>query len=95
LGEREIQASLEALGGEWGIEDGWLTRVIATATYREGLALIESAGTLAEELDHHPTLTLDYRSVRVALLTHDVGGLTSLDVDYAGRLNEMVQSADT
>lgn len=37
----------------------------------------------AERIDHHPEWTNVYRTVNVILSTHDVGGITALDVDLA------------
>ena len=40
-------------------------------------------GFLAEAADHHPDLDLRWRTVRVALTTHDAGGLTGRDLALA------------
>ena len=43
-------------------------------------------GFLAEAADHHPDLDVRWRKVRVALTTHDSGGLTANDVDLARQI---------
>ncbi|MDP9889578.1 pterin-4a-carbinolamine dehydratase [Pseudarthrobacter enclensis] len=40
-------------------------------------------GASAEEVNHHPDLTLTYSTVGVTLSSHDVGGITSRDIDLA------------
>ena len=40
----------------------------------------------AEAADHHPDLDIRYRKVRVALSTHDAGGLTDKDFDLAAEI---------
>jgi 4a-hydroxytetrahydrobiopterin dehydratase len=37
----------------------------------------------AEAANHHPDIDIRWRSVRIALTTHDAGGLTVLDFDLA------------
>ena len=37
----------------------------------------------AEEANHHPDITLTYPEVIVTLSSHDVGGITSRDLDLA------------
>ncbi|NYG56466.1 4a-hydroxytetrahydrobiopterin dehydratase [Nocardioides perillae] len=55
----------------------------ATADFATGLALVARVGAAAEAADHHPDVVLTYGSVTVRLTSHDVGGLTSRDVDLA------------
>jgi 4a-hydroxytetrahydrobiopterin dehydratase len=40
-------------------------------------------GQLAEEADHHPDIDIRYNRVTLALVTHDSGGITQLDIDLA------------
>ena len=35
-------------------------------------------------MDHHPEWSNVYSTVRVALVTHDAGGITQRDVELAG-----------
>ena len=39
--------------------------------------------SLAEEIDHHPFLTVGYNHLRIELWTHDKGGITALDLAFA------------
>lgn len=54
-----------------------------TGDFATGLALVDRIGAAAEEADHHPDVTLTYPAVVVTLASHDVGGITSRDVDLA------------
>jgi 4a-hydroxytetrahydrobiopterin dehydratase len=68
---------------------GWrLTREALTATFRTrkfstGLELVNRIGASAEQANHHPDLTLTYPEVSVTLSSHNVGGITSRDIDLA------------
>ena len=46
-------------------------------------AFVNQVGELAEEAGHHPDIDIRYNKVRLALVTHDAGGLTSKDFDLA------------
>ncbi len=52
---------------------GWMTRV----------------AMVAEKLDHHPEWSNVYRTVDVTLATHDVAGVTSLDITLAEAMNRL------
>jgi 4a-hydroxytetrahydrobiopterin dehydratase len=74
----------------WQVEDSHLVREIATVDYPSGARLIEAQVDLAERLNHHPDVTLGYRRVRIEVWTHDQGGLTQLDLDYAEGLDSLI-----
>ena len=47
------------------------------------IAFVVRIGFFAECADHHPDLDVRWKRVRVALSTHDAGGLTEKDLDLA------------
>ncbi len=47
----------------------------------------------AEEANHHPDLDLRYPFLAVKLVSHDVGGVTSRDLELAGRISELAAAA--
>ena len=75
-----------------GLED-WrhlLTGIRArfrTGDFATGLLLVDRIGAAAEEANHHPDITLTYPEVIVTLSSHDVGGITSRDLDLARRIS--------
>ena len=77
-------------GPRSGLED-WrhlLTGIRArfrTGDFATGLALVDRIGAAAEEAGHHPDISLTYSEVIVTLSSHDVGGITSRDIDLARR----------
>ena len=44
----------------------------------------------AEKWDHHPEWTNVYNNVSITLTTHDVGGLSALDVKLARKIDQLV-----
>ncbi|QGU03693.1 4a-hydroxytetrahydrobiopterin dehydratase [Corynebacterium comes] len=55
----------------------------STGDFTTGLRLVTLIGESADAANHHPDITLTYPSVSVTLSSHDVGGLTSRDIDLA------------
>ena len=74
----------------WRVSDGYLVREVRMTDYRATARLFEAQVDTAESLDHHPVVTIGYRSVRVELWTHDRGGVTRLDTDYAEAFDEIL-----
>ena len=87
LSDAEIAQALAGLAG-WRREGDEIVREFQLADFVAALGLITQIGVLAERMDHHPTLTNTYNRVRVALSTHDLGGISDYDVRLAGEINE-------
>jgi 4a-hydroxytetrahydrobiopterin dehydratase len=70
-----------------------------TGDFATGVALVDRIGAAADEANHHPDVQLTYPEVIVTLSSHDVGGITSRDVDLARRISgfaaELGAEADT
>ncbi len=49
-----------------------------------------SIALVAEAMDHHPDWSNSWNVVDVSLTTHSTGGLTSLDVELARRIDVIV-----
>ncbi len=58
-----------------------------TGSFTQGLELVNRLGEAAEAAHHHPDVVLTYPQVDVDLTSHDVGGVTSRDVDLARRIS--------
>jgi len=58
-----------------------------TGSFVKGLELVTRITEVAEEANHHPDVVLTYPQVDVDLVSHDVGGVTSRDVDLARRIS--------
>jgi len=76
---------------EWHVEDGHLVREIVTTDYPTAVRIVDAQVELCERLDHHPIVTIGYRTLRFELWTHDRDGLTTLDLSFADGLDEIVR----
>jgi len=66
-----------------------------TFTFRdfsEAFGFMSRVALAAEKHDHHPEWRNVYKTVDVVLTTHDVGGLTQLDIDLARTMNAIAAS---
>ena len=64
-----------------------------TGDFATGLALVDRIGAAAEAADHHPDISLTYPEVIVTLSSHDVGGITSRDLDLARTISGFAAEA--
>ena len=74
---------------EWKIESGELVRTFQFEDFVAALDFVNRVGAVAEEAKHHPDVDIRYNRVRLALVSHDAGGLTSKDFDVAHRVDKL------
>jgi 4a-hydroxytetrahydrobiopterin dehydratase len=67
----------------WAIEDGALIRTFSFSDFLDALGFVNRVAAAAERAGHHPDIDIRYNRVRLALVTHDAGGLTAKDFDLA------------
>jgi 4a-hydroxytetrahydrobiopterin dehydratase len=82
LADAEITAGLAALPG-WTRDGDAIVKTFDCGTFAAAVAFVVRIGFFAERADHHPDLDVRWKRVRVALSTHDAGGLTAKDFDLA------------
>ncbi|WEK54341.1 MAG: 4a-hydroxytetrahydrobiopterin dehydratase [Candidatus Cohnella colombiensis] len=83
LTDSELQEGLKALVG-WTVEDDkWLSKKYLFPTFPEAIAFVNKVALHAEQVQHHPFISIDYRRVTLRLTTWSSGGLTKLDINSA------------
>jgi len=81
----EIQQALQSLPG-WKLNGKAIERDYQFSNFVEAMAFVNR---IAEAVNHHPDITLSYNKVKLALISHDSGGVTQRDVRMAGKINEI------
>ncbi len=86
----ERQAVLAELDG-WSLVDGRdaISKTFTFKNFNEAFGWMSRVAMVAEKMDHHPEWFNVYKTVEVTLATHDVGGLSSLDVKLAKMMDKM------
>ena len=82
LGDAEIARELTSTPG-WARAGDKLARTFEFADFVTAFGFMAGAALVAERMNHHPEWSNVYRTVRVELSTHDVGGLSRLDFELA------------
>lgn len=88
LNDDEIRSSLSSLEG-WKRDGDHITREYSLEDFVEAVELVNAFLEPAEDLNHHPDLTVSWGSVDVRVTTHDAGGLTERDFELAEKYNRI------
>jgi 4a-hydroxytetrahydrobiopterin dehydratase len=73
---------------DWQIDGGELVRDFKFEDFLAAMRFVNKVAELAEAAGHHPDIDIRYNKVRLALVTHDAGGLTKKDFDLAGQADK-------
>jgi 4a-hydroxytetrahydrobiopterin dehydratase len=90
LSQGEIAASLKSLNG-WAIENGKLHKEFKFKNFIEAFGFMSRVALIAEGMNHHPEWFNVWNKVVIDLTTHDVGGISDLDFEFAGRMEQLLK----
>jgi len=86
LGDPEIEAQLAELQG-WAREGEAITKTFELADFVGSVELVDRIVAPAEEMNHHPDLSVSWNKVTVSITNHEAGGLTAADFELAQKID--------
>jgi 4a-hydroxytetrahydrobiopterin dehydratase len=84
----EISTGIAALT-DWQVVNGKLNRTFKFKDFVDAFAFMNKIAIIAEEMGHHPELFNVYNRVVIDLITHDTGGISTLDLELAKKINAL------
>lgn len=82
LTHQEIQQRMKDVPG-WTLVDGRaIRRQFTFGSFPEAISFVVRIAFHAEDADHHPDITINWKHVALSFTTHSEGGLT--EKDFAG-----------
>lgn len=89
LSAADVDAQLEEQQLRWTREGDVLVTTVKLHDFAGALAFVNVVAAAAEAANHHPDIDIRWDTVRLALTTHDSGGLTLLDLALAGVVDRL------
>jgi 4a-hydroxytetrahydrobiopterin dehydratase len=88
LSEEEIGERLSELEG-WDREGDAIVKSFDRGDFVGSVKFVDSLVEPAEEMNHHPDLSISWNEVKVSLSTHSEGGLTGNDFELARKIDAL------
>ncbi|MGB9145562.1 MAG: 4a-hydroxytetrahydrobiopterin dehydratase [Acidobacteriaceae bacterium] len=88
LDDKTIASKLQSLP-RWKLDGGELVRRCEFRNFVEAMQYVNGVAELAEGAGHHPDIDIRYNKVKLALMSHDAGGLTDRDFDLAAAIDSL------
>ena len=89
LNDNEIETRLTKLDG-WSRRGHEILREFEFEDFVGSIRFVDALVAPAEEMGHHPDLSISWNKVEVAIHDHHEGGLTEADFDLAARIEKLV-----
>ena len=88
LDEKTLDEELEKLP-HWQVDNNMLVTGFEFPDFLAAIDFVGEIAELAEEYQHHPNIIIEYNVVTLELYTHDAGGITQKDIDFAHALEQI------
>jgi 4a-hydroxytetrahydrobiopterin dehydratase len=84
----DVEEKLNGLPG-WKLIGHEIMCELKFADFVSAMDFVNHVAEKAEAAGHHPDIDIRYDKVRLALVSHDAGGLTQRDFDLAAAINAL------
>lgn len=88
LSDSEIEARLAEHPG-WSRDGGAIAKSFKRGDFVGSVNFVNSLVAPAEEMGHHPDLSISWDEVTVSLSTHSEGGVTASDFELAAKIDAL------
>jgi 4a-hydroxytetrahydrobiopterin dehydratase len=84
----EIDRRIRELEG-WDLEGNAIVKQFKRGDFSGSVELVKRIEPVANEMNHHPDLSISWETVTVMVTTHSEGGLTASDFELAERVDAL------
>ena len=88
LGDTEIAARLSEHPG-WERDGSAIVKRFERGDFVGSVNFVRSLVEPAEEMNHHPDVSISWDTVTVSLSTHSDGGITAADFELAAKIDAL------
>lgn len=88
LSDEEVEARLERMEG-WERRGDAIRREFKLKDFVGSVDFVNRVVPVAEEMNHHPDVSIAWNAVTLSLSTHSKGGITESDFDLARRIDSL------
>ncbi len=86
---KEVSERLSALK-DWKQDEDTIVKEYEFPNFRRAVDFVDKVANVVEELNHHPTIIIDYNRVIITLTTRTHGGLTDRDFQEADLIDALL-----
>jgi 4a-hydroxytetrahydrobiopterin dehydratase len=89
----DITKRIQELDG-WELKEGKIVRSFGFKSFMQGIEFVNDIAEIAEAQNHHPIITVIWKTVKISSISFDVGHLTDRDFKLAKAIDELYKKSD-
>lgn len=92
LNKEEISERMKNIDAAWFLVEHSIIKEFLFNDFNQAFSFMTEVALIAEKQQHHPSWSNTYHKVFISLTTHDSGGLTQLDFNFANEVDDIYKS---
>ena len=92
LSKDEIESKIADLDNGWQLKDGKIVKSFQFSSFMDAIEFVNEIARIAERLDHHPIITINWKTVKLSLKSFDVDAITKRDISLAEEIEKLIKS---
>ena len=92
LSDDEIESKIADLDNGWELKDGKIVKSFQFSSFMDAIEFVNEIARIAERLDHHPIITINWKTVKLSLKSFDVDVITKRDISLAEEIEKLIKS---
>jgi 4a-hydroxytetrahydrobiopterin dehydratase len=92
LSNDEIESKIADLDNGWELKDGKIVKSFQFTSFMDAIEFVNEIARIAERLDHHPIITINWKTVKLSLKSFDVDAITKRDIGLAKEIEKIIKS---
>jgi 4a-hydroxytetrahydrobiopterin dehydratase len=87
-----IGSNVADLDNGWELKDGKIVKSFQFTSFMDAIEFVNEIARVAERLDHHPIITINWKTVKLSLKSFDVDAITKRDISLAKEIERVAES---
>ena len=92
LSNDEIVSKIANLDNGWELKDGKIVKSFQFTSFMDAIEFVNEIARIVERLDHHPIITINWKTVKLSLKSFDVDAITKRDIGLAEEIEKVIKS---
>ena len=80
----------ELKNNSWVLKDKKLVKLFQFPSFIRAIDFVNEIAIIAERLDHHPIITINWKTVKLSLKSFDVDAITKRDITLAKEIENLL-----